>query len=222
MARQSGSAGIAWTYNEPSVWLEYALDTARLAKAAGLYTVYVTNGYASEEQLDAIGPWLDAWRVDVKGFTGAAYRQIARVRRFEGILRVAERARHRWGMHVEVVTNIIPGLNDDDAQLKGIAGWIAGRLGPETPWHLTRFFPRRNMTEGEPTPLSTLEKARAIGLVAGLRFVYLGNVAGGDSSDTFCYNCGRRVVKRSGFAASITGLERGNCRRCGADLNIRT
>ena len=221
MAIRAGSAGIACTYNEPSVWLEYALDTARLARAAGLYTVYVTNGYASEEQLDAVGPWLDAWRVDIKGFTDATYRRIARVRQFEGILRVAERARHKWGMHIEVVTNIIPGLSDDDAQLQGIAGWIAGSLGVETPWHLTRFFPRRNMTEGEATSVETLERARAIGLAAGLRFVYLGNVTGGDSGDTVCFNCHRRVVKRSGFSASVTGLEGGSCRYCGTALNFR-
>jgi pyruvate formate lyase activating enzyme len=221
MACQSGSAGIAWTYNEPSVWLEYTLETARLAKAQGLYTVYVTNGYASEAQLDAIGPFLDAWRVDVKGFNDQSYRKIGRVQNFQGVLRVTERARHKWGMHVEVVTNVILGINDDDIQLRGIAEWIAGSISPLTPWHITRFHPRRQMQDYPVTPLETMERALSLGKAAGLAFVYLGNVGGNDSNDTLCYNCGHKVVKRSGYSAQITGLDGTHCRFCGTELNFR-
>ena len=133
LAKRYQCQGIAWTYNEPSIWFEYTLDSARLAKENDLYTVYVTNGYLSPEALDAIGPYLDAWRVDVKGFSDALYRKLAKVTRWQGILEVAERAKNKWNMHVEVVTNIIPTMNDDDQQLEGIAKWIHDALGELTP-----------------------------------------------------------------------------------------
>lgn len=221
MALEADCGGIAWTYNEPSIWLEYTLETARIAKKQGLYTVYVTNGYASAEQLEAIGPYLDAWRVDIKGFSDAAYREIGGIPHFEGILRIAERAARDWAMHLEVVTNIIPGINDDDKQLSGIAGWIARELGPLTPWHVTRFYPRRQMDNHEATPPATLERARRLGRAAGLEFVYLGNLPGNEYSNTVCYHCGREVVRRSGFSAVATGLDGARCRYCGAELNFR-
>jgi pyruvate formate lyase activating enzyme len=117
MTRSNGCQGIAWTYNEPTMWFEYTLDSAKLAKQNNLYTVYVTNGYMSPEALDVIGPYLDAWRVDVKGFKDAAYRAITKITDWRGILEVAEQARHKWHMHVEVITNVIPTINDDDQQL---------------------------------------------------------------------------------------------------------
>ncbi len=113
--------GIAWTYNEPSIWFEYTLDSAKLAKDNNLYTVYVTNGYLSPEAMDTIGPYLDAWRVDIKGFSDSFYRELAKVPHWREILEVTKRAKAKWNMHVEVVTNIIPTMNDDDQQLEGIA-----------------------------------------------------------------------------------------------------
>lgn len=220
-ARQRGSAGIAWTYNEPAVWLEYTLDTARLARQHGLYTVYVTNGYSTPEALDAIGPYLDAWRVDIKGFSDAFYKKLARVTRWRGILDVARRAKDKWGMHVEAVTNIIPTMNDDDEQLQGIAGWISSALGELTPWHVTRFYPHHRIAHLPPTPLETLERAMDIGHRAGLRFVYAGNIPGHASESTRCYSCGKLVVKRQGYRARVVGLDGSRCRFCGADLNFR-
>ena len=163
MANMHRCAGLAWTYNEPAIWFEYTLDSARLAHRKGLYTVYVTNGFLTSEALDMIGPYLDAWRVDIKGFTDAAYQQLARIKNWRGILDTAERARHKWNMHVEVVTNVIPTVNDDDAQLADIAHWVRERLGELTPWHVTRFYPHHNFAHLPPTPIATLEKAYAIG-----------------------------------------------------------
>ncbi|MES0328806.1 MAG: AmmeMemoRadiSam system radical SAM enzyme [Dehalococcoidales bacterium] len=222
MARSSGAAGIAWTYNEPGIWLEYTLDTAKLARQSNLYTVYVTNGYSTPEALDTIGPYLDAWRVDIKGFSDALYNKLARVSQWRGILEVAKRAREKWQMHVEVVTNIIPGLNDDDEQLGGIAGWIAAELGELTPWHVTRFYPHRLMAGIPPTPMATLEHAYDIGRKAGLKFIYLGNVPGHKSEATVCPACGGTVVERVGYQTSIAGLDTSRCRFCGAELNIRS
>lgn len=222
MAQRYHCGGIAWTYNEPSIWFEYTLESARQAKSNHLYTVYVTNGYLTPEALDTIGPFLDAWRVDIKGFSDSVYRQIAKVSRWRGILEVAKRARMKWGMHVEVVTNIIPGLNDDDAQLIDLAAWIREELGELTPWHVTRFYPQHKMSHLPPTPLSTLERAYSIGRNAGLCFVYLGNVPGHSAENTICHSCGKTVVRRTGYQVAVLGLEGSNCKHCGADLNMRT
>lgn len=221
LARRYGCQGIAWTYNEPAIWLEYTLDSARLAKDHDLYTVYVTNGYATAEALDVMGPWLDAWRVDVKGFSDGFYRELAGIPRWRGILEVAERAKEKWDMHVEVVTNIVPGMNDDEEQLRGIAGWIRNALGELTPWHVTRFHPLHEFTHLSPTPVSTLERAYGIGKEAGLRFVYLGNVPGHDHENTVCYSCGKTVVRRVGYETRVVGLDGSKCKFCGAGLNFR-
>ncbi|MDP2931021.1 MAG: AmmeMemoRadiSam system radical SAM enzyme [Chloroflexota bacterium] len=221
-ARQHGCQGIAWTYNEPAIWLEYTLDSAKLAKENGLYTVYVTNGYSTPAALDAIGPYLDAWRVDIKGFSDALYRDLAKVPHWRNILDVAKRAKDKWHMHVEVVTNIVPTMNDDDEQLEGIASWIKDALGELTPWHVTRFYPHHHLADLPPTPIATLEHAYDIGRRAGLKFVYTGNVPGHEHENTLCYACGKLVVERYGYQTRVTGLDGSKCKFCGAELNFRT
>ncbi len=221
LARHHRCDGIAWTYNEPAMWFEYTLDSARMAQEQGLYTVYVTNGFMTPEALDVIGPWLDVWRVDIKGFTHELYRKLAQVREWRGILDVAVRARRRWDMHVEVVTNVIPGWNDDDEQLGGIAGWMVAELGELTPWHVTRFFPMHRLQDVAPTSLDTIRHAIEIGHAAGLKFVYAGNV-GRQGEDTVCYSCGRTNVHRVGYHAEVLALRGSSCAHCGADLNFRT
>ncbi len=222
LAKASNCRGIAWTYNEPTMWFEYTLDSARLAKENNLYTVYVTNGYMTPEALDTIGPHLDAWRVDVKGFNDDFYRNLARISHWRGILEVAKRAKDKWHMHVEVVTNIIPGMNDDDQQLSGIARWIHDELGELTPWHVTRFYPHHYMADLPPTPISTLEHAYDIGKQVGLKFVYLGNVPGHNGENTVCYSCDNLTVQRFGYQTRVVGLRDSKCRFCGAELNFRT
>lgn len=219
-AAQQRCAGIAWTYNEPTVWYEYTLDSARLARERGLYTVYVTNGFMTPEALDGIGPWLDAWRVDIKGFSDELYSRLAHVKQWRGILDVAVRAKSHWKMHVEVVTNVIPGWNDDDAQLEGIANWISQDLGALTPWHVTRSFPMHRLQDTVPTPLASIQRAVEIGHAAGLKFVYTGNISGGNEN-TICYSCGRTVIRRTGYRAEVLAVNGSRCAYCGAELNIR-
>jgi len=221
LAKRYNCGGIAWTYNEPTIWFEYTLDSAKLAKQNNLYTVYVTNGYMTPEALDTIGPYLDAWRVDVKGFADAFYQNLARISRWQGILEVAKRAKEKWNMHVEVITNIIPTMNDDDQQLKGIASWIRDELGELTPWHVTRFYPQHHMMHLPPTPVSTLEHAYNIGKKAGLKFVYIGNVPGNKAESTICYSCGKPIVQRIGYQTKVVGLEDSRCKFCQAELNFR-
>ncbi len=221
IAKESGCRGIAWTYNEPTIWFEYTLDSAKLAKQNGLYTVYVTNGYASAEALDTIGPYLDAWRVDIKGFSDGLYKNLTGVPYWREILEIAKRAKYKWNMFVEVVTNIVPTLNDDEQQLKGLADWICHELGELTPWHVTRFYPHHKLVDLPPTPLGMIERAAGIGYEAGLKFVYAGNVPGHESENTRCYNCGKLIVKRVGYQTEVIGLNGSKCRYCGADLNFQ-
>jgi len=221
LAKQYDCGGIAWTYNEPTVWFEYSLDTAKVAKHSGLYTCYITNGYLTAEALDTLGPYLDGYRVDVKGFTTEFYRKLASVTEWKGILDTAVRAKDKWGMHIEVITNIIPTMNDDDEQLRALARWIVKDLGELTPWHVTRFFPYLELSHLPPTPIKTLEKARETGLKEGLRFVYVGNVLGHDAESTYCYHCGKLTIQRVGYQTRMVGVQNGKCKSCGADLNIR-
>ncbi len=221
MALSYQANGIAWTYNEPVVWLEYTLDCAKLAKKAGLYTVYVTNGYATAESLDIIGPYLDAYRVDIKGFSDIFYKDVAKIPEWREILEVTKLAKTKWNMHVEIVTNVIPSLNDDDKQLLGIAQWIHDELGELTPWHVTRFYPMHEMKHINATPQETLEHACELGKKAGLKFVYTGNIPGHAAENTFCYNCGKLVVERHGYQTRLAGLKGSKCRFCGVELNFR-
>jgi len=210
--------GISFTYNEPAIWFEYTLDTFRLARQKGLLTNYVTNGSLTPEALDRLGPFLDAYRVDIKGFSKETYRRVANFPDFRGILAVAERAKKKWGMHVECVTNVIPTLNDDMGELRAIARWIVRALGPDTPWHVTRFVPHGSLSHLPHTPVATLERGREIGLEEGLRFVYLGNVPGHPAENTQCPECGRLLIERAGLEACWVDLRGGCCPGCGYRL----
>lgn len=221
MARNNDCEGVAWTYNEPSIWLNYTLDCAKLSKQAGLYTVYVTNGYATPEALDLIGPYLDVYRVDIKSMEDRFYRELIGVPSSKGILEVAERAKVEWGMHVECVTNIIPGWNDSEDNLRSTARWIASRLGDSTPWHVTRFFPYGKLSDLAPTPPQTLDAALRMGREEGLKFVYLGNVRSGTGENTYCPKCGSLAVRRLGYSAKLVGVnERGRCALDDEELNL--
>jgi pyruvate formate lyase activating enzyme len=208
-------AGIAWTYNEPSIWFEQTYETAILAKQKGLYTVYVTNGYSTPEALDKIAPYLDAFRVDLKGFSRKTYRKISGLGKWETIPLLTERAKKKHGIHVEVVTNVTPTINDSLDELREMAQWIKTSLGSGTPWHVTRFHPHLDLSHLPPTPLATLEQVYALGKEAGLHYVYLGNVPGNEGQNTECPACRKTLIKRYGFNANITGLQNGHCRYCG-------
>ena len=221
MASSSGCTGVAWTYNEPSIWLNYTFDCAKVCKQQGLYTVYVTNGYATPEALDLIGPHLDVYRVDIKSMEDRFYRELIKVPSAEGVLEVAVRAKAKWGMHVECVTNVVPGWNDSPENLQNTARWIAQNLGEKTPWHVTRFFPYGELQNLTPTPPETLQGAAKIGRAAGLKFVYLGNMVTETGENTYCPKCGNLAVRRSGYTTQVVGLnDEGNCSIDDEDLNI--
>lgn len=220
LTKECDCLGISWTYNEPTLWLEYTLDGARLAKGAGLYTNYVTNGYMTSEALDLLGPHLDAFRVDIKGFGPATYERITHVSNFDELLKTVERAKHTWGMWVEVITNIIPGYNDDAGQLRDIATWMVNQLGLETPWHITRFVPHYKLSHVQPTPVEALEEAKKIGHEQGLRFVYLGNVPGHQAENTYCDKCGFLLIEREQYSVLSYSVKGGACPNCGNEIPL--
>ncbi|NIM98438.1 MAG: AmmeMemoRadiSam system radical SAM enzyme [candidate division Zixibacteria bacterium] len=214
LAKSKNCKGISWTYNEPTIWFEYTLDGAKLAKENGLLTHYVTNGFMTPEALDMIGPYLDAFRVDVKGFSRKLYKDMCHVHDFRGILDVTRRAKEKWDMWIEIVTNVTPGYNDDEDQLKDIASWIKDDLGEFTPWHVTQFVPHLKLSHIPATPVSTLEKARKIGLKEGLKYVYLGNIWGHPAENTYCHYCQRPLIERNGFSISRYEIKDGKCPYC--------
>jgi pyruvate formate lyase activating enzyme len=215
MALRSGSRSIAYTYTEPTVFIEYVLATAHLAADAGLANVLVTNGYQTPEALDLLGPLIAAANVDLKSFDDHFYRKVCGAK-LAPILDaiVGMRARGIW---VELTTLVIPGLNDDPAMLSSLARWIAAEAGPETPWHVSRFFPAYKLMDLAPTPASTVELAVELGREAGLRHVYSGNMSDGDQ-DTRCAGCGMTLIRRRGFRAVRAGLVNGRCSGCGRTL----
>jgi pyruvate formate lyase activating enzyme len=217
LAADRGCQGIGWTYNDPTIWLEHTLESMKEAKRLGLYTAYMTNGYATPEHVELVAPHLDAWRVDLKGYSRDVYKKITRLARFDPAYEATALA-HDRGIHVECVTNVTPTINDAETTARGIAGWIRERLGPDTPWHVTRFHPYLDLSHLPPTPVPTLERFAEIGREEGLRYVYLGNVQGHPLEDTRCLDCGRTILRRNGYVVDAAGLLGNRCRHCGATL----
>ncbi len=217
-AASTGCAGVSWTFNEPAVWLEYVTDSAVAARHRGLRTNVVTNGSFTAEALDLLAPHLDVYRVDIKGFSAETYRRLTGADCLEGVLQGARHAKHRWRMHVEVVTNVIPGVSDDRRELTALAGWIRDQLDADTPWHLTRFFPAHHLSASRATPVPLLEQARSAALELGLRFVYLGNVPGHPAENTWCPGCGELLIERAGLGLALNRLRDGCCPDCGEGI----
>jgi pyruvate formate lyase activating enzyme len=218
LARDHGCRGVAWTYNEPSIWHEYTLDTAKLVKAAGLYTVYVTNGYIEEDPLKEIAPYLDAMNIDVKAFNEEFYRKVCKAK-LAPVLQTCERAT-KLGIHVELTYLIIPGLNDAAEEITRFCRWVSETLGPATPVHFSRFHPDYKMRGTPATPIHTLLDALAKAKDAGLQYVYLGNIPHGEYDNTMCPSCGSLLVERFGFSAHLKGIKNGKCIRCGTIIPI--
>lgn len=205
---------ISYTYSEPTIFFEYALETAKLAKAKGLYNIFVTNGYMTAEAMEMARPYLDAANVDLKSFNDANYQKVCGGR-LQPVLDTIS-AMRRLGIWVEVTTLVVPGFNDSSEELKGIAGFLS-QTGKEIPWHISRFHPDYNITDKEPTPLAKLKEAYAIGKDAGLRYVYIGNIM--EEEKTYCHGCGRDLIARSGFSVVKNVLKSGKCPGCDTALD---
>ncbi len=202
---------ISYTYTEPTIFFEYAYDVAKIAKSKGLKNNFVTNGYMSNECIEIISPYLDAANVDLKAFSENFYHKICGGK-LEPVL---DNLRHmkKLGIWVEVTTLIIPRLNDSVKELKQTAEFVFS-LGPETPWHVTAFYPTYRMKNLPPTSAELLHRARKIGIEAGLRYVYSGNIPGDEGENTYCYKCGKLVIRRYGFQISEYNIRDSCCKFC--------
>ncbi|MEN6465018.1 MAG: AmmeMemoRadiSam system radical SAM enzyme [Syntrophaceae bacterium] len=213
-ALRSGCRSISYTYTEPTIFFEFARDTGVLAKEAALRNVFVTNGFMTGEALNEARSFLDAANVDLKSFRDDYYRKVCKGRLDPVLKSIAKMREHQvW---VEVTTLIVPGLNDSDEELKDIAGFLAG-LDVNIPWHISRFHPQYKMGGAESTPMETLNRAYRIGKEAGLRFVYQGNVIG-KGNHTYCYNCDRLLIERSGFNVGRNETREGKCPGCNSPI----
>jgi pyruvate formate lyase activating enzyme len=220
MARKHKLAGVAFTYNDPVVWVEYVHDVCEVFREAGLYTAFITAAYISEAALDYVAPVVQAFKFDLKAATPQGWAKLSKVKEPTPALDAAVRASKVHGCHVEVVSNIVPELNDSAADLTAMAVWVRDNLGPATPWHVTRFLPDFELSYLPATPISVLERGVSLGKAAGLRFVYVGNVPDHAGRHTVCPECGRTVIERNGPTTNMRGVEQGLCAVCGAGLGL--
>jgi len=210
-AVRSDCASISYTYVEPTIFYEFAYDCARLAREQGIKNVFVSNGYMTPEATRQIAPFLDGINIDLKAFSEGFYQKVCKAR-LEPVLENI-RLLHELGVWVEVTTLIIPGLNDSEDELRSIARFLKG-VSTDMPWHVSGFHPTYKMLDRPATPVSTLLKAREIGLAEGLRFVYMGNVVGSGGEDTRCPGCGALLIHRLGFSSQPVAMAAGHCGTC--------
>jgi pyruvate formate lyase activating enzyme len=214
LAQRLGCRTVAFTYNDPVVFAEYALGVAQACQAAGVRTVAVTAGYINPGPAAEFFAGLDAANVDLKGFTEAFY-----ARRCDGrlapVLATLAWLKRETPVWLEVTTLLMPGENDSDDELARAADWFVAELGPDTPWHFSAFHPAHRMVDRPPTPAATLQRARRIAQARGIHFVYTGNVLDPAGASTGCPDCGRRLVRREGYVVTVEQLQGDRCAGCG-------
>jgi len=217
IAQQAGSIGVAFTYNEPTIFGEYVLDIATLAHQSGLKTVMVSNGYITAQAIDDIYPLIDAANIDLKSFSENFYRRYCHGQ-LQPVLEAIERIKS-IGTLLEVTTLLIPDLNDSDSEVEQLTRWIADHLGLDTPLHFSAFHPDYHLRHLNRTPKATLDRARMIARNQGLHYVYEGNVLSDREDATYCYNCGKLLIERDGFRVLRNNLKGNRC-SCGVKIAI--
>jgi pyruvate formate lyase activating enzyme len=216
-AKATKCKSISYTYTEPTIFFEYAYDTAKLAKAEGLYNNFVTNGYMTREAIDIIHPYLDAANIDLKSFRKETYRKYMKGQ-LDGVLDSIKYMK-QLGIWIELTTLVVTGMNDSEDELRDIANFIV-ETGRDIPWHISAFFPTYNYTDEPSTNMEILNRAYEIGKEAGLRYVYLGNVRGGETECTSCYKCDKLLIIRRGYHVRDNFIAEGSkCPECGASID---
>jgi pyruvate formate lyase activating enzyme len=216
-AAELGCRSVAFTYNDPTIFLEYAIDVADACRAVGLAAVAVTAGYICPAPRAELYSHLDAANVDLKGFTEDFYRHTCGAE-LGAVLDTLEYLRHRTEVWFELTTLLIPGLNDSDAELDAMTAWVVERLGPDVPMHFTAFHPDYRMLDRPPTQATTLTRARRIALANGVRHAYTGNVHDGDGQSSYCANCGERVIERDWYRIGEYRLDDSGRCSCGTRM----
>jgi len=217
-AGRSGCPTVAYTYNEPFIWYEWVLETAKEVHAKGLKNVLVTNGYIEEDPLRELLPVIDGANVDLKG-DKQFYKELCKVAHQEAVLRTCK-IMYEQKVHLEITTLLIPTKNDSEKQLMEIINFVLDELGPEVPLHFSRYFPNYKLNL-PPTPVEVLYKARTLALKAGIKYVYLGNIHGSNGSETYCKNCGTLLVSRRGYYTELVNLTKDmRCKKCNTFADI--
>ncbi|MHC5158001.1 MAG: AmmeMemoRadiSam system radical SAM enzyme [Planctomycetota bacterium] len=215
-ALQSGCKSIAYTYTEPTVFMELCEETATLAKQNGLSIVFVSNGFMTTEAIDFARPWLDGINVDLKAFSETYYHDLCKAK-LQPVLDTITTIAQQTDIWMEITTLVVPGQNDSDEELKSIAEFIAG-LSVDIPWHVSRFYPQYKMTDTKPTNGTSLERAIDIGKEAGLRYIYVGNLPGARAESTYCYSCGALLIERTGYHVVKNVIDDYRCPQCNAEI----
>jgi pyruvate formate lyase activating enzyme len=215
-ALETRSSSISYTYTEPTIFMEYAQDVGRLAREQGLKNIFVSNGYMTEPSAQALAEFVEADNIDLKSMKDEFYRKICKAR-LQPVLDTIERLK-KLEVWLEVTTLVIPGLNDSEEELTQIAHFIKD-VGVDIPWHVSAFYPTHQMLDRPRTPPATLLKARDIGLKAGLRYVYIGNIPGQGGENTHCHQCGDVLIERLGYAIRGFILQDGKCPKCQAEID---
>lgn len=217
-AKRYKCQGIAWTYNEPTIWYEFTYDASKIAKKMGLYTCYVTNGFIESEPLRKISPYLDAMNIDVKSFSNDFYKKTCKAR-LDPVLETCKLAKD-LDIFIELTYLIIPSQNDNEEEIDRFCTWIVDNLGEDTPVHFSRFHPDYKMMDTIATPMSTLGKAYETAQKAGIKYVYLGNIPHGDYENTYCPSCGELLIERIGFSTRKHLVTDGKCPKCGMNVKV--
>lgn len=218
LAKNHNCRGIAWTYNEPTLWYEYSFDVAQLAKKSGLYTVYVSNGYINKEPLEKIAPFLDAVNVDVKSFSDDFYKKVCNAR-LQPVLDTCEYAK-KLGIHLELTYLVIPQRNDSVQEISKFCEWVVESLGADVPIFFSRFQPYYKMKDSMQTPIASLKNCFEIAKKSGVNYVYIGNVIDEQYENTMCPFCHSVLIKRHGYVTEIVGLSNGKCIQCNTKIPI--
>lgn len=217
-AARLGCRSVAFTYNDPVIFLEYAIDVADACRDAGVKTVAVTAGYMCAQPREEFFRHIDAANVDLKGFTGEFYHRTC-LADLDPVLETLRYLRHQTSVWLEITNLLIPGLNDSDAEIDAMTRWVAGQLGPDVPVHFTAFHPDFKMRDRPPTPAATLARARRIAMDNGVRYAYTGNVHDPAGQSTRCHQCGALLIERDWYELGSWRLTRdGRCASCGTPL----
>jgi pyruvate formate lyase activating enzyme len=218
VAEKLGCRSVAFTYNDPVIFLEYAVDVAHACRARGIKTVAVTAGYIAAEARREFYAAMDAANVDLKGFTEGFYQRLCSGH-LSSVLGTLEYLRHETKVWFEITTLLIPGENDSDGEIEALSAWVAEHLGPDIPLHFTAFHPDWKMTDVPPTPAATLARARSIAVGHGLHFVYTGNVHDPGGGSTWCPGCGTLLIERDWYRLGAWKLDAaGRCLACGTAI----